>query len=53
VSASVSMASISFPPSTITRLKCISESPFGVMVALPPAVRADPVRTGDGLLCER
>lgn len=35
VSASVSMASISFPPSTTTKLKCISECPFGVMVALP------------------
>jgi hypothetical protein len=29
------MASISFPPSTTTKWKCISESPFGVMLAVP------------------
>jgi hypothetical protein len=35
VSASVSIASISFPPSTITMLKFSSDSPFGVIVAVP------------------
>jgi hypothetical protein len=35
VSASVSTASISFPHSTTTKLKCISGSPFGVIVAVP------------------
>jgi len=35
VSASVSMAGISFPQSTTKGLKCISQCHFGVMVAEP------------------
>src|SRR5271165_340993 len=35
VSASVSTSSISFPPSTTTKLKFNADLPFGVIVAVP------------------